>query len=185
NKMVAGLNEQLMLYRNQTNEVMFNVLDSHDTARLLTVSKDNKQLAKAGLAFMFTQHGSPCIYYGTEIGMDGFNDPDCRKCMIWDEEKQDSNMLSFTKELIAFRKTNQELLSYGEVEWFDVRDDEKVIGFKKKFGDEEFICYFNQGEEDLELSLDQIPEVLFWNLAFLDNKLLSVKQNGFAIYKVE
>ena len=31
------LNEQLMLYRDQTNQVMFNMLDSHDTARLLTL----------------------------------------------------------------------------------------------------------------------------------------------------
>ncbi len=183
-KMVAGLNEQLMLYRKQTNEVMFNMLDSHDTARLLTISNNNKQLAKAGLAFVFTQHGSPCIYYGTEIGMDGHNDPDCRKCMIWEEEKQDSNMLDFTKDLIAFRKSYQGLLSYGEIDWFDIRDDEKVVGFKRKFGNEEIICYFNQGEKDLELVLEQKPESLLKNLAYSDNKLLSIKQNGFAIYKI-
>jgi glycosidase len=140
-------------------------------------------LAKAGLAFMFTQHGSPCIYYGTEIGIDGFNDPDCRKCMIWDEEEQDSDMLAFTKKMITFRKHNQELLSYGEIEWFDVRDDEKVIGFKKKFGTEELVCYFNQGEKDLELDLEQKKEVLLANLAETNNKSLLIKQYGFVIYK--
>lgn len=25
------------------------------------------------------------VYYGDEIGMEGGSDPDCRKCMEWDE----------------------------------------------------------------------------------------------------
>src|SRR5699024_4663033 len=176
-------NEQLMLYRQQTNEVMFNVLDSHDTARILTISKGNKDIVKSSLAFTFMQNGSPCIYYGTEIGMDGFDDPDCRKCMIWDEKKQDLEMLAFTKELIAFRKNHQQNLSYGELNWFDVRDKEEVIGLKRALGEETLIAYFNQGEQDLELALDSKPEIMLSHLSFTDNQLLSVKKNGFVIFK--
>ena len=29
--------------------------------------------------------GMPCTYYGTEIGMTGENDPDCRKAFDWEE----------------------------------------------------------------------------------------------------
>lgn len=183
-KMVAGLNEQLMLYRQQTNEVMFNVLDSHDTARILSISKGNKDIVKSSLAFTFMQNGSPCIYYGTEIGMDGFDDPDCRKCMVWDEAQQDLNMLAFTKELIAFRKEHQQNLSYGELNWFDVRDNEEVVGLKRTLGEETLIAYFNQGEQDLELALDSIPEIVIGHLTFSDNRLLSIKQNGFVVFKI-
>nr|MCG4642041.1 alpha-amylase family glycosyl hydrolase [Bifidobacterium bifidum] len=36
--LVNQLSRQLMLYRDQTNAMMFNVLDSHDTARIMTVA---------------------------------------------------------------------------------------------------------------------------------------------------
>lgn len=69
--MVSGINEQYMRYPNQVNEVMFNMLDSHDTARILTRANNDEDKVKQALAFMFAHTGSPCIYYGTEIGMDG------------------------------------------------------------------------------------------------------------------
>ena len=36
--------------------------------------------------------------------MAGGNDPACRACMVWDQTKQDLEMLAFTKKLIALRK---------------------------------------------------------------------------------
>lgn len=38
-QMVSNINTQLTLYRKQVNQMMFNVLDSHDTPRILTVAK--------------------------------------------------------------------------------------------------------------------------------------------------
>ncbi|WP_368315036.1 alpha-amylase family glycosyl hydrolase, partial [Listeria monocytogenes] len=103
-QMVSGINEQYTRYPNQVNEAMFNMLDSHDTARILTRANNDEDKAKQALAFMFAHTGSPCIYYGTEIVMDGGNDPGCRTCMEWDEAKQNQDMLAFTKQLIALRK---------------------------------------------------------------------------------
>ncbi|WP_125570959.1 glycoside hydrolase family 13 protein [Lacticaseibacillus songhuajiangensis] len=84
-QMLARLADQLMLYRDQTNQVMLNMLDSHDTARILTLAGDNFDLALQTLAFVFVQTGAPCIYYGTEMGMDGANDPDDRRPMDWSQ----------------------------------------------------------------------------------------------------
>ena len=50
--------------------------------------------------------GSPCIYYGTEIAIEGGADPDCRRCMPWDQIEQ-GNFAEITaqvKQLIALRK---------------------------------------------------------------------------------
>ncbi|MGB6178041.1 glycoside hydrolase family 13 protein, partial [Carnobacterium sp.] len=182
-KMVSGLNEQLMLYRQQANEVMFNSLDSHDTARILTISAGNKDSVKSSLLFTFMQHGSPCIYYGTEVGMDGFDDPDCRKCMVWDKDEQDLAMLDFSKKLIAFRKEHQEILSYGKLDWFDVRDDDNVVGFKRSFGEDVLVAYFNQGEEDLEVSIDTKSIVLLSHLVDTEKVVLTIKKNGFVVFK--
>ena len=32
---------------------------------------------------LLTMPGSPCLYYGTEIALEGGNDPDCRRPMPW------------------------------------------------------------------------------------------------------
>ena len=70
-----------MYYRQQISEVMFNLLDSHDTERILTTAKEDTQLVKSALACLFLQRGTPCFYYGTELELDGGPDPDCRRVM--------------------------------------------------------------------------------------------------------
>lgn len=181
-EMVYGLNQQTMLYRKQTNEVQFNLLDSHDTARLLSRAHNDVDLVKAVLGFMFTQQGTPCIYYGTEVGIDGFHDPDCRKCMIWEAEKQDKDMLQFTKDLIAFRKAHQPVLTYGDIEWIDIRDDQDIIGFKKSFKGKELLFYFSQNKEEVEVLLPDHVENIFSHLTEEKNGKLSLEKNGFAIF---
>ncbi|TKV30435.1 hypothetical protein FDX20_25530, partial [Citrobacter sp. TBCS-11] len=59
-QMVSNINTQLTLYRKQVNQMMFNVLDSHDTPRILTVAKNNKNLMKLVETFTFMQPGVPC-----------------------------------------------------------------------------------------------------------------------------
>ncbi|MBC1501777.1 alpha-glycosidase [Listeria weihenstephanensis] len=155
-KMVSGISEQLMRYQEQVNHVMFNMLDSHDTARLLTRCDGDKEKAKLALAFMFAHTGSPCIYYGTEIGMDGADDPLCRKCMEWDEEKQDKAMLTFMKKLIAFRKEHQKTLTYGDLVWHKVDDENRIVAFSRTFGDETLTFIFNQGTKAEELPKEEL-----------------------------
>ncbi|WP_151736328.1 alpha-glycosidase ['Paenibacillus yunnanensis' Narsing Rao et al. 2020] len=103
---IGGL---LMRYPQQTNEVVFNLLGSHDTPRLLTVVGGDRRRLKLAVVFLFTFMGTPCIYYGDEIGLTGGEDPDCRKCMEWDEQKQDRELYDFYKLLIALRKDNKAL----------------------------------------------------------------------------
>ena len=184
-EMVYGMNQQTMLYRKQTNEVQFNLLDSHDTPRILTKAYDDKDLVKAILTFMFAQQGTPCIYYGTEVSIDGFHDPDCRKCMIWDKEDQDLSMLAFTKELIQFRKKYQPILSYGQSEWFDVRDEEHVIGFKKLYQDKELIFYFSQNKEKLQIEMPSHSQTVFSHLAEENGREITLERNGFVINVIE
>ncbi|MGY0247016.1 alpha-amylase family glycosyl hydrolase, partial [Klebsiella michiganensis] len=92
-----------LCYPRNVNEVMFNLLESHDTSRLLSLCGNDKRKARLAYLFMFSQVGSPCIYYGSEVGMNGsraMGSEDNRKCMIWDEQKQDLEFKSFIKDLI-------------------------------------------------------------------------------------
>lgn len=171
-QMVSNINTQLMLYRKQTNQMMFNVLDSHDTARILTVAKNNKNLMKLVEAFTYLQPGVPCIYYGDEYAVTGDNDPECRKCMPWNEENQDADMFEFFKQLVAFRHEYQETLSESEVIWKIVDGENGIVKFERG----ELKASFNIGEKPAYFVADQI---IFSNLVD-GNNILS---HGFVIYK--
>ncbi|MEG7334938.1 glycoside hydrolase family 13 protein [Bacillus sp. 0102A] len=151
--MAHRVNAHLMNGMKQVNEVMFNVLDSHDTKRLLTRCRNDEKKARALLAFMFAQIGSPCIYYGTEIGLDGENDPLCRKCMVWEKEKQNQDMLRFMKRLIALRKQENALLTEGQLEWNLLDDQNHFIRFSRTLEEKTLIYFFNQGDATRHVSL--------------------------------
>ncbi|MFY8330770.1 glycoside hydrolase family 13 protein [Vagococcus carniphilus] len=180
-KMASGLYEQLMLYRDQTNQVMFNCLDSHDTARLLHMAGENKDVAKMTLAFTFMQHGSPCIYYGTEIGMTGANDPDCRRCMVWEKENQDLDFLEFTKQLVALRRAKQPILSYGTLTFETLNNEDSFVEFTRKTTDGSIKGYFNKGTKNQVVSADT-NILLSQNIEKTEAGYL-IKENGFIISK--
>lgn len=171
-QMVSAINAQLMLYRKQTNQVMFNILDSHDTPRLLTQAKGSKDLVKQVQAFMYLQPGVPCIYYGDEYGLDGGADPDCRKCMPWTEEHQDLEMFAFFKDLVAFRREYAETLSQTDLDWQCVDDTQGVVKLERGA----LKAVFNKGEQ--QVSVEE-GEIVLAHLAE-DNY---VQKNGFIIYK--
>lgn len=102
------VNRCYTMYMQQCNNVLFNLLDSHDTERLMNRLK-NLNVFYLQLAVLFTMPGSPCIYYGTEIAMEGGHDPDCRRCMPWDEMDSEENRkcLEEMKKLISLRKSEK------------------------------------------------------------------------------
>ena len=85
----------------------FHLLDSHDTPRILTTCNGDKNKLKLLYVFHLSFIGSPCIYYGDEIGMDGGMHPDCRKCMIWDTKEQDHALFTHIQTLILLRKQHK------------------------------------------------------------------------------
>ncbi len=109
---------------------MFNILDSHDTDRFLTRCGGNKARARLGWVLLFLLRGSPCVYYGSEVGMEGGHDPDNRRCMVWEPEHQDLEQFAFLQKLARLRVTEVELINRGHREW--VLDDAEpdVLGLR-------------------------------------------------------
>jgi alpha-glucosidase len=91
----------------------FNQLGSHDVPRILTVTKGDLALAKLGAALLMCYVGTPCIYYGDEIGMEGVKDPDNRRCMMWEADKQNAELLATYQQMIAIRHENSALRQGG------------------------------------------------------------------------
>ena len=58
NQFIYEINGQSMYYKQQISDVMFNLLDSHDTERILWTANEDVQLVKSALAFLFLQKGT-------------------------------------------------------------------------------------------------------------------------------
>ena len=142
----------------QVNEVMLNLLDSHDTARFLTLSSCNKNSLKLAATFQFAYLGTPCIYYGTEIGMEGSGDPDCRRTMDWNETNWDKELLKYYKSLILIRKQS-EALRRGTFSWIDTKDS--IIAFERKTDNERAIVIINNHESEELFTSNVGPYMVF------------------------
>jgi len=88
-------------------------LDNHDTPRLATTLPDPAQRRLAQV-LQFTLPGSPNLYYGSELGMAGGDDPEMRAPMRWDWVTDDNPDLAWTRRLIALHQ-GQRALRVGEL----------------------------------------------------------------------
>ncbi|WP_216827704.1 glycoside hydrolase family 13 protein [Alkalihalobacterium elongatum] len=131
------------LYQETVNNVQFNLLGSHDTPRILTISDNNKDKVKLQMLVQFTMAGTPCIYYGDEIGMTGEQDPGCRKCMVWDEKAQDQDMFTFTKKLIELRKQHDLLRTNQSFHFIEISDDDDIMIYRKNDEHQEIVVFIN------------------------------------------
>ena len=98
------LNELLMRNTDQVNEMMLNLLDSHDTERFLTLAKENAAALRCALAVLFFFPGMPCVCYGTEIGMRGGYEPDSRRTFDWNEAHWDKSLQETVRTLALLRR---------------------------------------------------------------------------------
>jgi glycosidase len=178
-QMVSEINNQLMLYRDQTNQIQFNVLDSHDTPRILTEAQGSKELVKQVMAFMYLQPGVPCVYYGDEFGMTGEMDPDCRKCMVWNPLEQDQQLFAFFKQLIRFRKEWQPILSTGTMHWDEIATDSGMIQLSRVTPAGTITGVFNTGSQSQTCTIE--GKILLSNLATDAKGKVTLLPMGFMI----
>lgn len=154
-----GINQCYSMYYEQVDRVLFNLLDSHDTDRLMERCHGNADTFLAQLAILFTMQGAPGIYYGTEIGMDGGGTKANRKCMPWEEIDAGSfaELTGQVKRLIAMRRQYPQTRS-GKVVW-DVREDSRLLHYyKKKEGQKTLEVCINAGEEPVRTGERGLPE---------------------------
>ena len=102
---------------------LMNILSTHDTQRILNVLGVEEYVTKEkeknyvlsdeeiirgtngvmmALFLLFSLPGTACIYYGDEVGLDGFSDPYSRKTYPYG--KENFKILDFVKELSSLRK---------------------------------------------------------------------------------
>jgi glycosidase len=134
-------------YPPQVLDSLWNLLGSHDTERILTALYGDIKLAKIAITLQFTFKGSPVIYYGDEIGMKGYSDPDNRKPMYWKEEMWNKKMLEHYRALINLRKEHSALRT-GDHNVIYCEDS--LFVFERVLDDEHIIVLTNPGDTSLK-----------------------------------
>ncbi|MFM2622772.1 maltodextrin glucosidase [Vibrio owensii] len=139
-------------FANQLSQL--NQLDSHDTARFLTLLHGDKEKMRIALALLMTYIGTPCLYYGSEVGLEGGLDPDNRRCFPWDQIAE-SEWLPLYREWIRIRKKYKALQS-GSLQWLHC--DEQAMVYARQWKEETIVVAFNLSkyEQNVNLPLWQL-----------------------------
>ncbi|MBQ8181112.1 MAG: hypothetical protein IJ010_03945, partial [Ruminococcus sp.] len=117
----------------------------------LEVAQDRATLV---MGLLMTLPGVPCIFYGDEIGVQGYGDPFCRMCMPWDrvdEIDPDGRVRERYKNMITLRNSSK-AFSLGEFE--SVYTEGSVYGFVRYYDNDMFVVAANCGNDAVNIRLD-------------------------------
>jgi cyclomaltodextrinase len=142
------IQKMLSAYPKMATPLLFNLIGSHDTARFLSLSGNDKRRLKMAAAFQMTFPGMPAVYYGDETGMDGGNDPGCRGAIDW--ENMDRELLLYYKTLIGIRKSTPSL-KYGDFACILCGDG--IYGYARRCESETTYVVINNSADEKEITV--------------------------------
>ena len=130
------------------NHILYNLLDSHDTERFLYYCQGNKDKFKLAAAYQMLFIGAPAIFYGDEVGITGGNDPDCRRCMLWDKTA-DQDIKDWYRNLIQMRKQYPALRKGA---YFTVFSDsaDNILEFTRELENERIYIIIHKGNNSID-----------------------------------
>lgn len=173
----GAMNRLAVLYPDRVHQVLWNFLDTHDTPRIRTRAGGDARRQRAASFFQFTYPGSPILYYGDELGMEGGGDPYCRFPMRWNDV-ENNPMLAHYQTLARLRRENPALRLGGFRTWKVL--DNGLYAYLRVLDDQTMLCVLNTGDERAEALLP-LPEALAKRDGLMDlyaGKVFSVDQGG-------
>jgi glycosidase len=172
-----------------------NLLGTHDTVRILTalvddfegsreqqagrrLSYNQKEVARERLLaasfLQYTLPGSPSLYYGDEVMMEGHKDPFNRRTYPWGHE--DHALLAHFRRLGQLKKENP-VLRMGDIHFFQA--GEKHLGFTRSYEGKTLRIYCNRSADVWEIPSGKL--LLGYNLQVVAPQWLTVGPRGFCI----
>ena len=153
---------------------LMNMLGTHDTRRVLTalgglemqdaskevksqISMGNEEreqairLLKMASLIQMTVPGVPCIYYGDEAGMEGYEDPLNRRCYPWGDE--DRELIEWYRKIGNIRK---DLSLLAEGTYTPLHAANGVFIFSRTDGEEKAVVGINRSEEPFCIEIEKL-----------------------------
>ena len=200
------LTEIYASYPRCVSDKLMNLLGTHDTERILTVlgreddhageptsalarmrlSKRERRVGidrlKVAAALQFTAYGIPSVYYGDEIGLEGYGDPFCRMPMPWHDIDNEyrREILQFYRMLGRMRREEQ---AFDGGDFYILSHTESSIAFAREKMDSRVIVIANMGDgfmlpldTDVEYRNIETGEVVSSAVYVKESSVLLLKQ---------
>ena len=159
---------QDFVYKNSMREVIF--LDNHDLNRFYSVVGEDTTKYKMGLAWLLTFRGVPELYYGDEILMTGFTNPDgnvrldfkggwpgdsANKLTKEGRTQKEENIFEYIKRLANFRKNSSAITTGKMMQYVPVDGVYVYFRYDEK---QTVMCVMNTKNESATIDLSRFSE---------------------------
>ncbi len=175
-ELVTRMRYNMAFFSAQSLYTSMNQLSNHDHSRFLTRTNgyagrlhiDGKEKADQNIkmyimyqaiVMQMTWVGSPTLYYGDEVGVTGFTDPDNRRTFPWGHENYE--LLDFYKLAIRIHK-RYDALRYGSIKL--IYSEYGILVYSRFTENQKIIVIINNNNESRKLL---IP---VWNINSYDDK---------------
>jgi glycosidase len=156
---------QDFVYKNPMNEVIF--LDNHDLPRFYSVVGEDTDKYKMAFGWLMTFRGIPEMYYGSEILMTGFTNPDGNVRLDfkggWKEDSvnkftaagrtgKENDIFNYIKILANFRKKSSAIKTGRMMQY--TPDDGLYVYFRYD-SSQTIMCIMNTGNNEKQINLHE------------------------------
>ncbi len=128
----------------------YNLTGSHDKPRLMTLCGGDSASVSLIVALIFALPGAPAIYYGDEVGLEGGEDPDCRRCFPWDPSRWDTELRGLFRTLIGLRR-EEPALRHGDLRFGEARG--RAFSLVREYLGARILFFLNAGEKEVQFPL--------------------------------
>lgn len=158
--------------------LQMNLLGTHDTERIITIlageSADGKtnaeiafmhldapslckgiKLLKMAYAILATIPGLPTVFYGDEVGLEGYKDPFNRRPYPWNSANEE--IRDFYKRVGQIRRSAD---VYKDGDFRIIHFDNESLVFMRSSGSEAYITAVNNSMDDLKLVFSKDAEAM-------------------------
>ena len=162
---------QDFLYKDPFTNCIF--LDNHDMNRFFSMVGEDLAKYKMGLGMLLTLRGIPQVYYGTEVLMKNYKDPNdaavrkdfpggwktdsINKFNTSELNQKEAEAFSYFKKLANYRK-NSAVLAKGSLKQFIPQNG--VYVYFRKLNDQTIMCVANTNKTKSSFKLDRFKESL-------------------------
>lgn len=157
------------VYSDPMKNVIF--LDNHDMSRFFSIVGEDDQKQKMGLAWLLTYRGIPQLYYGTEIRMKNFSNPDglvrsdFRGGWEGDQPNKfeasgrtgaENDIFNYTKTLGSYRKSSSAITTGKMMQYVP---ENGVYVYFRYDSKQTVMCVMNPENAAKQISFDRFTEM--------------------------
>ena len=191
-------------YPSYISHMMMNIVGTHDTERICTalaaadektLSKDEQavyvmpeklkekavKMSEIAYVISYMLPGVPCLYYGDEIGMEGYSDPFNRRPYPWGRENGD--MLDFFRKLGEIRKSHS---AFKKGHFRIVHIDKDILCIERNDSKDRIVSIVNVSSDDYKVDFDGKQSELLsdvqgssFEIPTLSAKIFELKKDAF------